>query len=152
MIALADCAAMRDLDTDRVVATPAAIAKLLGPDLGSDPATPVVKVMGSDLETGEGRGKAVVRAAGDSNVVASAANVRVVFGLERQNVLAIGRELRSRSNAADRSHCLGARIATAAKHGGRSSFLLLEVSLLLPLCGARIDGLGASGLCLLMPG
>src|SRR5262245_106204 len=55
-IALASCAAMRNLVPGRLVHQPAT-PKSLGPDLGSGP----VKVMGSDLGTG-----AVKPRAGDS--------------------------------------------------------------------------------------
>ena len=67
-IAFANCAAMRNLVTGRVVPQPAAqvTAKPLGPELGPDLG------MGSDLGMGPDKGRA-----GDSNVAASAAMFEV---------------------------------------------------------------------------
>jgi hypothetical protein len=75
-IAFANCAAMRNLVTGRVVPQPAAqvTAKPLGPDLGTGPD------LGSDLGMGPDKGRA-----GDSNVAARASLLQFVVGLSLSN-------------------------------------------------------------------
>ena len=78
-VAFANCAAMRNLVTGRVVPQP---AKPLGPDLGMGPDK------GSDLGMGAVKGSdlgagAVKRRAGDSNVAASAAMFEPFSGCKR---------------------------------------------------------------------